>query len=604
MPLNNLSRQRHLKYIQLFLVVIGILVLWRYTRPASTNVKSPHTTHKKESIILEDDEDGNSPIHHKYAGTDHWDDDISEQFLMNMDRKTPKCINYVDYSQVPHAPFSRGRLRFPYMRPPPKCRTFYSRAVEKLIDDLKSKIKDPDLARLVENCLPNTLDTTILWHRPVDSKSNSNGRLSQYPETFVVTGDIHAEWLRDSARQLSVYQPLIRYDNDLKIMIQGAIRTQEEYIINSPYCNAFHPPPGSGVKRGNTAKDNVYPRPDWSQVFECKYEIDSLASFLTLTTEYLENTDGDLSIFTTNWMKAYEKILVVLKRESQPSFDSKTGQALPFYYSFQRDTNIGSETLPLAGVGNPVNFDTGLIRSAFRPSDDSTILQFFVPGNAHLLTELKRIRKYLFDTKLDSRFDIKVHRDFTDQFIKNIEDGLKKHAVVEHPKWGRVFAFEVDGYGSSVFMDDANLPSLLSLPDIGYVDKNDEVYQNTRKMVLSKSGNPYYLKGLFFEGIGGPHIGIENAWPMSLLVAIRTSDDDNEIATNLKTILETTAGLGLMHESVRVNSRSGFSFTRSWFAWCNSELGKTILYLAKNKPHLIFKEEYSSKPYDLEALFA
>lgn len=604
MPLHNLSGKGNFKLIHVLILALFVVVTWRFFRQPNeeelTIVKPPI---RKESIILNDNEDveEGSNKNPRPGALGHLNDEITEEFLINLDKNTQKCINYVDYSQVPHQPYSKGKLRYPYMRPPRKCRTFHSKAVEKLIDDLKEKISDPDLARLVENCLPNTLDTTILWHRSADSKSV--GRPSEYPKTFVVTGDIHAEWLRDSARQLSVYQPLIKYDDALRKMIQGAIRTQEQYIINSPYCNAFHPPPGSGVKPGNTAMDNVYPRPDWHQVFECKYEIDSLASFLTLTNEYLDHSGGDLSIITANWIKAYEKILVVMKRESQPSFDAKTGQAMPFYYSFQRDTNIGSETLPLGGVGNPVNYGSGLIRSAFRPSDDSTILQFFVPGNAHMVTELKRIRKYLSDESLDERFTLKLQRDFTDAFIKNIDEGLKEHAIVEHPKWGRVFAFEVDGYGSNVFMDDANLPSLLSLPDIGYIDKEDEVYQNTRKMILSKSGNPYYLKGLFFEGVGGPHIGIENAWPMSLLLRIRTSNDDDEIMTNLKVIMETTANLGLMHESVHVNSRAGQRFTRSWFAWCNSEFGKTILYLAQHKPHLIFKKEYASQPYDLATLF-
>lgn len=529
-----------------------------------------------------------------------WTDEITPEFLADLDQKTEKCVNYVDYSKKAHAPFSQGQYKYPFMRPPLKCRTFVSDAVEKVIVDLKLKIKSPDLARLVENCLPNTLDTTILWHK---KGSNSASKISLYPETFVVTGDIHAEWLRDSARQLSVYQPLVKYDEQLKQLIKGAIYTQEQYIMNSPYCNAFHPPPISNVKKGSTAKDNVYPKPDWDQVFECKYEIDSLASFLTLTNEYIDNT-GDTSILTLRWVRAFEKILVVLKRESMPSFDPETGDALQFFYSFKRNTNIGSETLPLDGVGNPVNFESGLIRSAFRPSDDSTILQFFVPGNAHMLTELKRIRKHLFENDLKLGFDLKVHKEHTEAFIEGIERGLKEHAIVDHPKWGKVYAFETDGYGSNIFMDDANIPSLLSFPDLGFLDVNDETYQRTRKMILSKSGNPYFLTGRHFQGIGGPHIGIENAWPMSLLMRIRTTNDDKEILESLKYVMDTTAGLGLMHESVKVNSMKGLSYTRPWFAWCNSEFGKTILHLAKHKPHLIFKDEFASTPYDLDVLFA
>ncbi|CUM64208.1 uncharacterized protein PRCAT00001802001 [Priceomyces carsonii] len=521
-------------------------------------------------------------------------DTIDEKFLRELDEQTMKCPDYTEYSKHKHAPFSTGQHNFPYMRPVPKCRTFVSNAVEKVITDLKDKVQDPDMGRLIENCLPNTLDTTILWHQNSDSEE---------PQSFVVTGDIHAEWLRDAARQLSVYQPFIKHDNSLKTLIRGAINTQAKYVINSPYCNAFHPPRGSHVKKGNSAIDNVYPRPDWKSVFECKYELDSLASFLTLSNEYFDHSEGDASFITSSWLRAFEKLLIVLKRESQPSFDDKTGQALSYYYSFQRQTNIGSETLPLAGVGNPVNFGTGLIRSAFRPSDDATILQFFIPANIHMLVELKKARSFYLNHKHVKSNSANSMFEVVDTFIENISMGIEKYGIVQHPVYGKVYAYEVDGYGSVLFMDDANVPSLLSIPDLGYLSVNDEVYQNTRKMILSKSGNPYYLVGKYFEGIGGPHVGIYNAWPMSLLIQIRTTDDDNEIMKNLKLIMDSTAGFGLMHESIHVNSRL-YDYTRSWFAWCNSEFGKTILHLAKFKPHLIFKKEFSQSPYNIDSILS
>lgn len=504
------------------------------------------------------------------------------------------CPNYLEFSKRRHGSPSTGKRRYPYMRPTKNCRTFQSPALEALIEDLKSKMKDPDLARLMENTLPNTLDTTILWHKASSGKHP--------PQTFVVTGDIHAEWLRDSARQLAVFQPLMKYDKSLQDLIKGAIYTQADYLMLAPYCNAFHPPAGSGVKKAPSSIDDVHPQPSWTRVFECKYEIDSLASFLTLTNDYLENSDFDLSVIDRKWAKAFERILTVLSRESVPLFDSETGYVLPPFYSFKRQTNIGSETLPLDGVGNPVNYDSGLIRSAFRPSDDATVLQFFVPGNAHMLCELKRLHKNVL-SKLDRvEIDLLKHKEGTEKFIVDISKGLKEHAIVDHPKWGKVFAYEVDGYGGSIFMDDANIPSLLSLPEMGYLSIDDEIYQNTRRMLLSKDGNPYFLKGPYFEGIGGPHIGLNYAWPMSLLVRIRTTDDDDEILKNLELLMDTTGGLGLMHEGVNVNVPKGTDYTRPWFAWCNSEFGKTILHLAKNKPHLIFKSEFSKSPYQIESV--
>lgn len=594
---------RRIRSTRLVLLIIGVLFglyLWKHLPSDSSKEVSSEVNDIGDFVQFTKDKDnykddiryGNEKVNRKEIG------EVTEAFLKKMDKKTHKCPDYVDYSQAKHPPFSGGKHNYPFMRPAPKCRTFVSEAVEEVINDLKSKVENEDLARLIENCLPNTLDTTILWH--TDSLKESK---EDVPQSFVVTGDIHAEWLRDAARQLSVYQPFIKYDNRLKQLMKGAINTQAYYIMNSPYCNAFHPPPGSGVKRGDTAVDQVYPRPDWRQVFECKYELDSLASFLTLSNEYYENSGGDLSFFNDLWLKAYERILIVMKRESQPSFDEGTGQALPFYYSFQRQTNIGSETLPLGGVGNPVNYASGLVRSAFRPSDDACILQFFIPANSHMLTELKRAKKNFLKTENQPDLDIEVLLHHTDTFIEDISRGIAKYGIVEHPDWGRVYAYEVDGYGSSIYMDDANIPSLLSLPDMGFVDVNDEVYQNTRKMILSKVGNPYFLTGSQFEGIGGPHIGIHYAWPMSLLVRIRTTDDEEEIMKSLNLIMDSTADLGLMHESVHVNSRKGMDYTRTWFAWCNSEFGKTILYLAKNKPHLIFKKEFA-RAYNLDEVLS
>lgn len=506
-----------------------------------------------------------------------------------------ECPDYLEYSKRPHTPMANGKYQYPYMRPDPKCRTFSSPAVEKVVSELKRRAASPDLARLIENCLPNTLDTTILWHTELH-------KISGHPQTFVVTGDIHAEWLRDAARQLAVYQPFVRHDAKLATLIQGAIHTQAYYINSSPYCNAFHPPPGSGVRRGETAKDNVYPVPNWSQVFECKYEIDSLASFLTLSNDYFENLGDTLFLESVDWWLALEKVLVVMRRESVPLFDEDTGQALKFYYSFRRHTDLGLETLPLAGVGNPVNFGTGLVRLAFRPSDDATILQFFVPGNIHAVTELKRTKKNLLNkANVPAGVDYNMIIKVVDKLITGISEGIEQYGIIDHPKFGKVYAYEVDGYGGAVFMDDANIPSLLAMPDMGFVPVDDPVYQRTREMILRKDGNPYYLKGTQFEGIGGPHVGIESAWPMSLLVKIRTSQDDNEITEALELVMKLTAGLGLMHETVNVNSKGGRDYTRPWFAWCNSEFGKTILWLAKNKPHLVFNDD---KPFNIDALFS
>ena len=290
-----------------------------------------------------------------------------------------------------------------------------------------------------------------------------------------------------------------------------------------------------------------------SFVFECKYELDSLAHFLALANEFHEHT-GSTEFMNSRWYAAIDTLLQVLDQQSQSTFDKETGQFRRNEYTFKRPTSTGTETLNLDGVGNPLNWGTGLVRSAFRPSDDATILGFFIPANAMISVELKKTAAILNKagkSKLAAQLEKRG---------KTISDGIWEHAVVKHSKYGDVFAYEVDGYGSQILMDDANYPSLLALPLMGFVNSDNEVYQNTRKMLLEKSGNPYYLTGKDFHGIGGPHIGLTNAWPMSLLIQAQTSDDDEEIKNCLATVL-TSARLGLVHESIDVNHITAYTST-------------------------------------------
>ena len=448
---------------------------------------------------------------------------------------------------------------------------------------------DRDLARIFENAFPNTLDTTVKWHVEGSTKHESKVQqlLSPFqsedawegPQSFIVTGDINAEWLRDSTNQLAQYQRLAKKDPKIHNLILGAINTQAEYVIEAPYCNAFQPPPPSKLRASDNGQpDNVHPAYEPRRVFECKYELDSLAHFLSLSNQFYQHT-GSTAFLTDRWFLALENVFDVLDAQSRSTFDSESGRFNLQPYRFTRVTSTATETLPLSGVGNPLNWGTGLIRSAFRPSDDATVFGFFIPANAMIAVELQRaadmvgeIGKAKIAKSLKSRGEI-------------IEKGVWEHGVVEHKKWGKVFAFEVDGYGSSILMDDANLPSLLALPLLGFVKSSDETYQNTRKMILSKEGNPYFLEGRSFKGIGSPHVGPQNAWPMSLLVQAMTSDDDKEIELLLDSVKRASL-LGLIHESVNVDRLRDYS--RSWFAWANSVYAQTILDLAERKPHILF----------------
>ncbi|KXX77114.1 hypothetical protein MMYC01_200096 [Madurella mycetomatis] len=533
------------------------------------------------------------------AATD-WDDK-QEPLGGKFDKAA--CPDYALYATYSHPPFSEGPLELPFQRPDPRCRTFHSDAIEEVIKDITSRMKDPDLARLFENAFPSTTDTTVKFHtdgNDEEIKKKLRRRRAQDawieegewegPQSFIITGDILAEWLRDSTNQLKPYQALATKDPTIYNLILGAINTQSEYVIKSPYCNAFQPPPISGLPVSMNGQDDfVHPVYEPNVVFECKYELDSLAHFLALANEFHRHT-GSTEFLTPRWHKALVTLVDVLSAQSESTFDPETSQYQHNAYTFKRRTDTGTETLNLHGIGNPLNNGTGLIRSAFRPSDDATIFGFFIPANAQMAVELKRTATVLRSTGTQANAEM---AETLEKWSERITEGIWEHGVVSHRKYGEVFAYEVDGYGSSLLMDDANYPSLLALPLMGFVTADDPTYRNTRRMLLEKSGNPYFLEGSQFKGIGGPHIGLQNAWPMSLLIQAQTSDDDDEILECLQLVLKSSE-LGLVHESIRVDF--SHSYTRSWFAWANGVFAETILDLAKRKPHLIFKDGRPHEP--------
>ena len=164
------------------------------------------------------------------------------------------------------------------------------------------------------------------------------------------------------------------------------------------------------------------------------------------------------------------------------------------------------------------------------------------------------------------------------ELASEVETALKQYAVNDHPKYGKIYAFEVDGFGNQLMMDDANVPSLLAMAYLGDVDINDPIYQNTRRFVWSED-NPYFFKGKAGEGIGGPHIGYDMVWPMSIMMKAFTSRDDIEIKTCIRMLMDTDNETGFMHESFHKDDPS--NFTREWFAWQNTLFGELILKLIK-----------------------
>jgi meiotically up-regulated gene 157 (Mug157) protein len=461
------------------------------------------------------------------------------------------------------------------MRPDASCRTFNSSAVEDLVKKMESTIADPDLYRLFLNSYPNTLDTAIKW-RGV-AANNSDEEL-----TFVITGDINAMWLRDSANQMQSYLPVLTADpsrDSIASLFRGVINLHTRYILTSPYCNSFQAPAESGIapaQNGAATGDSVTPSYSTDSVFECKYELDSLAAFLEVSADYYKGT-GDLDFFAKfQWLPTVRAILNVAYAMQTPTYGSD-GRVLDSPYRFTRQTTRATETFANDGLGNPVANGTGLIRSGFRPSDDSTIFQLFIPGNMMFARYLEATSDIV--AKLGNRAPAGLAAEMR-QLASSLRDAIDNYGTVSPaatPSAGRrnkrqwsgfddsVYAFEVDGFGSSIIMDDANIPSLLSAPFFGYVNVNDPTYQRTRRLILdsrNQNGNSYFMRGPVINAVGGPHVGVGMAWPMGNIVRILTSSDDNEIITALKEILSTTDGLGLIHESV--NTFNSKTWTRQW----------------------------------------
>ena len=430
-------------------------------------------------------------------------------------------------------------------RPAANKRLFVSEAVEREIVRVKSLLTNPKLAWMFENCFPNTIDTTVHFRKDKDGKN----------ETFVYTGDIHAMWLRDSGAQVWPYVQLANQDAHLKDMVEGTIRQQFKLINIDPYANAFN----DGPTGGEWQKDDTDMK---LEVHERKYEIDSLCYPIRLAYEYWRVT-GDASIFDEEWLKAIANILKTFKEQQR-----KHGDKGP--YHFLRVTDRQLDTLCNAGWGAPVS-GCGLIVSCFRPSDDATTFQYLIPSNFMAVSNLRKAAKVL--NEVNRRADLaSACTDLADE----VEVALKKYATYNHPRFGTIYAFEVDGFGNYHLMDDANVPSLLAMAYLGDVDINDPIYQNTRRFVWSDS-NPYFFRGKDGEGIGGPHVGYDMAWPMSIMMKAFTSQDDEEIKACIKMVMDTDAGKGFIHESFNVNDCT--DYTRDWFAWQNTLFGELILKL-------------------------
>ena len=385
----------------------------------------------------------------------------------------------------------------------------------------------PKLAQLYGNCYPNTICSAV--------QKLDDGSL------FVLTGDIPAMWLRDSSAQVNHYIPLAE-DHQVAEIIRAVLETQFRFIMTDPYANAFN-----SAANGHGHTDDVPRNLPW--VFERKYEIDSLCYPLRLCYRYWKAT-GDRSVIDGHLAEVMEQILQVWSTEQHHM--EKSG------YRFTRTGCPYQDTLHNGGMGNPVAY-TGMTWSGFRPSDDACTYGYLIPSNMFAVVVLGYAAEMLGN-----------HHPLTEKILalrEQIDRGIREYGIVDHPKYGKVYACEVDGQGRYLLMDDANIPSLISQPYLGYTDLRDPVYCRTRKMLLS-SDNPYYYEGTCAKGIGSPHTPPRYIWHLALSMQGLTSGNPEEMRQILHMLETCDGGTGFMHEGFFADNPC--DYTREWFTWSDS----------------------------------
>jgi meiotically up-regulated gene 157 (Mug157) protein len=436
-------------------------------------------------------------------------------------------------------------------RPPVSERHFNSPAVEEFMVERTAHIADPELATLFVNCFPNTLDTTV-----------QTGTFEGEPDTAVVTGDISAMWLRDSSAQVWPYLQLVKKDANLRRLLEGVVHRQARCILIDPYANAFMadlnaPPLPWSVHDKTEMKQGVGER---------KWEVDSLCYPIRLAHGLWKQT-GDTTFLNQRWHDSARLIVATFRVQQRKNGDGP--------YRFQRASVASTETLPADGYGNPVR-PVGMIASGFRPSDDACIFPFLVASNLFAVTSLRQLAEMAHAIHDDA-----LANDAT-ALAAEVEKALLQYGIARTEQ-GTIWASEVDGYGSQLLMDDANVPGLLGLP---YLKSSPDaaLYARTRAFCWSKR-NPWFFRGTAGEGIGGPHVGKDMIWPMSQMMYALTSTDDAEIRRALVMLKGSAKGFGFMHESYYKDDPR--RFTRAWFAWANTLFGELIADLTVRRPALL-----------------
>lgn len=412
------------------------------------------------------------------------------------------------------------------------------------VADIQKKLIErgrPVIAEMFAPTYLNTIETTV--------KLDENG-------AFVITGDIPAMWLRDSSAQVRHYLPLTKDDEDIRNLVASLVKRQALCIINDPYANAFNRTGDKLTQWGESDKTEFNNPMAW----ERKYEIDSLCYPVNLAYHFWKASETSAHLDDT-FKAACGKVLDVFETEQYHAEKSA--------YRFVRENCPPTDTLCNDGMGSPVAY-TGMTWSGFRPSDDCCTYHYLIPSEMFASVILGYMIEMANEVYHDDALAARAAK-----LKAEIDGGIEKYAIVDHPNGGKMYAYETDGLGNYNLMDDANVPSLLSLPYLGYCCAEDELYKNTRDFILSKR-NPYYFEGTAAKGIGSPHTPKDYIWHVSLAMQGLTSTDDKEIEYLLDLFETTTAGTGLMHEGFHVDNPD--KFTRSWFAWANSIFAEFVIH--------------------------
>jgi uncharacterized protein len=395
----------------------------------------------------------------------------------------------------------------------------------------------PRLPKMFADTFSNTYATTL--------QKQKDGSV------FVITGDIPAMWLRDSAAQVRPYLHLAKSDPEFAALIAGVVKRQIGYVLLDPYANAFNE--SANGRCHNRDKTDMS-----AWIWERKYELDSLCAPLKLAHD-LWSLTGQTDHLDEKFVKAARLIIQTMKLEQRHENSA---------YSFERFDAPLSDTLSHQGHGSLVAY-TGMSWSGFRPSDDSCQYHYLVPSNMFAVVALECLAKLpLADVGILGEAVV---------LAREIRAGIEKHGRVKHAQYGEIYAFETDGLGHYNLMDDANVPSLLAMPFMGYCSRHDATYKATRAFVLG-ADNPYFFKGRAAQGIGSPHTPQDYIWPIALCIQGLTSNSRDEQLALLETLMRTDAGTGLMHEGFHKDDPT--RFTRPWFAWANSMFAEFVIELA------------------------